>query len=173
ARPRGRPAAPQLDGAVDVTVLPPLAVEHRRLRGDLDVLGEGGNNAVVPRLLDETAELAGVERHRADPQEAMRRPERSSQSSCSSSDASAIRASLPQRRQWMNAGSRPIYVLSHLGHRVGQPETKRFAVRCSVWSAVSRITVADSGNGFAFVLAFFDFASFMSAGHCTAEPLHR
>lgn len=61
----------------------------------------------------------------------------------------------------MNAGSRPMYVLSHLGHRVGAPETKRFAVRCSVCSAVSRITVADSGTGFA--LAFFAFASFMSA----------
>ena len=52
------PAQPRkLDRAVDVAVLAPLGVEHGRLRRDLDVLGEGRNDAVVPRGLDEIATL--------------------------------------------------------------------------------------------------------------------
>src|SRR5215831_4237484 len=99
------------------------------------------------------------------PQEAMRRPERISQSSWSSSGASAMRASLPQRRQWMNAGSRPTYVLSHLGHRACGAARNRLAVRCSVCSGVRRMTVAGAASGFRF--ARFAFASFMGVGHCS------
>ena len=38
-------------------------------------------------------------------QDATRRPERSSNSSCSRSERFAMRAMVPQYRQWMNAGS--------------------------------------------------------------------
>src|SRR5207245_166398 len=71
------------------------------------------------------------------PQEAMRRPERISQSSWSSSGASAIRASLPQRRQWMNAGSRPTYVLSHFGHRAGGARSKALFVGLALAAAAA------------------------------------
>src|SRR5262249_36744471 len=59
-----RPAAQELDGAIDVAVLAPLRVEHRGLRRNLDVFVQRGNDALVPRLLNEVANLTRIERHR-------------------------------------------------------------------------------------------------------------
>src|SRR5881409_1265422 len=73
-------------------------------------------------------------------QDARRRPARSSYNAWSASDAFAIRARLPQQRQWMNAGSRRTYVLSHFGQLPPGAARNRFAARRRVCSGVSRIT---------------------------------
>jgi len=67
----------------------------------------------------------------------------------------------------MNAGSRPTYVLSHLGHRACGAARNRLAVRCRVCSGVSRITVAGAAAAFRFT--HFAFASFMGEGHCSVS----
>ena len=47
------PVDDELDGAGDVPVLAPGRIEHGRLRGNTDVVAEGGNDALVPDALDE------------------------------------------------------------------------------------------------------------------------
>src|SRR5687768_7909597 len=45
------PARGELHRRLDVAVLLPVAIEMRRLRGDADVLDEGGDDGLVPELL--------------------------------------------------------------------------------------------------------------------------
>ena len=57
------PVGDEAHGPVDVAVLGPPGVEHGRLGRDADVLGEGGNDVVVPGLLDQGARAVGIDGH--------------------------------------------------------------------------------------------------------------
>ena len=59
----GAPLLEQRHRPVDVAVLLPLRVEVRRLRRDADVLGERGDDALVPHALDVGARGGGVDGH--------------------------------------------------------------------------------------------------------------
>ena len=61
--PAPRPVGDEADGALEVAVLRPVRVEHRRLGGDADVLGQGGHDVVVPGSLDEGACAVAVDGH--------------------------------------------------------------------------------------------------------------
>src|SRR5215472_3262885 len=63
----GAPPAPLVDErgrAVQMTMGRPLAIEGRRLGGNLDVAREGGQNILLPSALDEGQGLAGRRRTR-------------------------------------------------------------------------------------------------------------
>ena len=46
------PRLEQRDGALDMTVRAPVGIEERRLCGDADVVGQGGDDVTIPRRLD-------------------------------------------------------------------------------------------------------------------------
>ncbi len=58
-----RPVGEEADGAVEVPVLRPGSVVHGRLRGDADVLGERGDDLLVPRPLNERARAIVIDGH--------------------------------------------------------------------------------------------------------------
>ena len=62
---RPRPRLDQAYRAVEVAVLRPLPVKHRRLGGDADVFRERGDDRRIPRALDELAELLPLDGHDA------------------------------------------------------------------------------------------------------------
>ena len=57
---RRGPAHHQRDGILHVAVLDPLRIEVRRLVGDADVLGDRGEDGVVPEGIDELSQAVGV-----------------------------------------------------------------------------------------------------------------
>jgi hypothetical protein len=63
--PPSRPVGDEADGAVDVPVLRPAGVVHGRLRRDADVLGERGDDPLVPGSLDERVSSIAVDGHAA------------------------------------------------------------------------------------------------------------
>src|SRR5262249_43655883 len=72
-----RPVGNQRHRAIDVAVLRPRLVEHRRLGGDANVLGQGGQDVGVPGPLDEASGARRIDRHGPDyttPREHARMP---------------------------------------------------------------------------------------------------